>query len=266
MIFFIIDIYTKLCINIKSNFPGSTLIMDYKNYFSSIVSGGFVGAIFHPLDSLYYNYIVNNHKPNLFRKGFCFSTTTNIIKVCSIFPTQEFIKQKLHWMNSYWQDSISGMMTGTVVAFIATPINSIKVPLLTTNKNTIIIVNQIYNKDGLKGFNKGISLTICRDTFGYGTYFCLFPIINKYINNQPISSTIASIIALIIAYPFDVARTMRQDNTQNNSMKICLKNSFSGINQNRTTFIIFMVRMILSIPIGHCTYLQTQKFIEKNFI
>jgi hypothetical protein len=239
--------------------------MDYKNYLSSAVSGTIVGAIFHPLDSLYYNYIINGRKSELLRRGFCFNTITNIIKVCSIFPTQDFFKQKLNWMNPYQRDSISGMLTGFVTAFVATPINTIKVPLLTKPKKCITVINEIYKHDGLKGFNKGISFTISRDVFGYGTYFCLFPIFDKYIDNKPISSTLASIIALCVAYPFDAARTLRQDNTNKDSVLKCLKNSFSVSGQNKVAFYIFMIRMILSIPVGHCTYLWTKNFIESQY-
>jgi len=174
--------------------------MNRKSYLSSAVSGACVGVIFHSWDSLYYNLIVHHRFPRLLTKGILYSTLSGIIKVCSLFPTQEFIKQQINWMDLHSQNSISGMLTGIVVAFVATPLNSIKVQLLTTKHNIFTIIDNIHKKNGLSGFNKGLGFTICRDVSGYGTYFCLFP--------------------------------------------------------------IFMSRMILSIPVGHCTYLWMQYFFN----
>lgn len=240
--------------------------MDLVNYASSAVSGAIVGALFHPFDSLYYNIVINKKKGELLRRGCAFNTITNVIKVCGIFPTQEYLKHKLSWMDKYQQDSISGMLTGLVMAFISTPINTIKVPLLTRAVNMKTVTKEIYNEHGIRGFNKGISLALARDGFGYGTYFLLYPFFNSYLDNIPISTTMASIIALCVAYPFDIARTLRQDNAANYDMKTCLKNAFKSTSENRTAFYIYMIRMILSIPAGHCTYLWTKNLIENKIM
>jgi solute carrier family 25 (mitochondrial carnitine/acylcarnitine transporter), member 20/29 len=238
--------------------------MSITDYISSIVAGA-TCALFHPLDSLYYNNIINGKRPELLRRGLTFNTVTSIIKVCGIFPTQEFIKRKLDWMSPYYQNSVSGMATGLIMSIIVTPINAVKVPLITqtTKTNVVTITKEIYAKDGLRGYFKGTGLTLGRDGFGYGTYFALFPILDKQIDNKMIASVTASIIALCVAFPFDVARTYRQNNTTNDTIFQCLKKSINTRGQGHV-FAIYMIRMILSIPIGHCTYLWTKEFIEKN--
>lgn len=242
--------------------------MSITDYISSIVAGGVTGALFHPLDSLYYNNIINGKRPELLRRGFTFNTVTSIIKVCGIFPTQEFIKKKLDWMSPYYQNSVSGMVTGLIMSIIVTPINAVKVPLITqTTKiiktNFVTVTKEIYSNDGLRGFFKGTGLTLGRDGFGYGTYFALFPILDKQIDNKMIASVMASIVALCMAFPFDVARTYRQNNVTNDTIFQCLKKSVS-VKGNGHIFAIYMIRMILSIPIGHCTYLWTKELIEKS--
>lgn len=255
--------------------------METVNIISSVVSGAISAVLFHHADVMYYNSIKNNkfgfkdfaritcdidgEKISVYRKGLPFNTLTTIMKVCSIFPIQELIKSRLDLLRlgDPSKETISGMTTGSVAALVATPINSIKVPLMTKNTNVYKTIKYIYKTRGLKGFYRGITPTISRDICGYGTYFLLFSNINKKLNNTALSSLIASIIALCVAYPFDVVRAMRQDSTINISLKECFKKSMTPTNSNRTTFIIFMTRMILSIPIGHCTYLWTKESIKK---
>jgi len=249
--------------------------MDWITYTSAGVSGFVTGLAFHPLDSLYYNYIVNGKRPTSLFKGLTYNISTNIIKVCGIFPTQKYLNQKLNWIdNQHMQDSVSGILTGLVMSMISTPINAIKVPLLTNADRVRTVYKHIYRERGFRGFSRGVSFAVLRDGAGYGTYFTMFPVLNSVINNTPISSVLAAVLALCFAYPLDIARTLRQ-NRKNHSFRECMRIAFTFSDKhkhnnpptsqyNRTAFYIYMIRMLFSIPAGHCTYLWAEKLITDN--
>lgn len=234
-------------------------------YASSAIAGMVGAMVWHPFDYVRVNLLVN--KRYILRncyKGFAFDMTITVMRSCIIFPTQEFFKKQLTWLNPTQQDTISGMIAGLSVAFLASPMNVIDTPLLSEPKSTVVsIVKNEYKKNGIKGFYKGVIPTVAGSVVGFGTYFTMFNLFNKKINNIVSSSFLASIIAISVAYPFDSMRTLMQQKDSKKTAMECFKESIRiQSSHNMKSFTVFIIRMVLSVPLTHCTYIMANDFLN----
>jgi hypothetical protein len=199
--------------------------------------------------------------------GITFGIGTNIIKLCAVYPTQEFIKGKMvnTSLSQCLQNSLSGLISGVVLSLVTTPINTIKVPLMISAKSNVrSTVKYIYNTHGLKGFGRGGIGTLIRDITWNTIYFPLFAFLNDRLNNKFGSSIIAGSCAMCISYPFDGIRMFRQNNKNNYNFWYGFKYSFNRSSENLKSFGVCMIRVPLSVASSHYMYLKCNDlFIKK---
>lgn len=113
----------------------------------------------------------------------------------------------------------SGFIAGTVSTTITWPLNVIQVQRqvcghLSNSKyfdtNNLSIINNIYNKNGLRGFYRGVSKGIWAYSIFYGSFFYTNDFLKSYLpegkTHTIIRSYIAAGIGSIISNPFHVVR------------------------------------------------------------
>lgn len=243
-----------------------------KKYASCLISGMLGTMIFQPIDALrsisFFEY--KNFTFKGLYNGFLFNCSTNILKVCSSYPTQEFIKSKVSHLPEIQRETLSGLLTGSVLTIVSTPANVIKTPLISDQTNKMIpIIKKTYGQYGLKGFYRGGIGTLLRDVVWSGIYFPTFYYINKklnglnkYFDNRPVASVLSAALAACISYPFDGIRLYRQNEKQNYNFWYGFKYSFNRTSANLKSFMWSMLRVPFSIALSHYVYLRCNDWFE----
>lgn len=239
--------------------------MDCTKYISCMVSGIVTTTIFQPIDVIRTRYFFDSTKNLSLRalyNGYIFNTYTTILKQCASLPTQEFIKTKLPF-TQITNESIAGLISGLTLSLVSTPINTIKIPLMSNSNNTVTTTTKsIYINYGLKGFYRGGIGTLMRDVVWNGIYFPIFYKLNKTIDNKFLSSNIAAAIALCFSYPFDGIRLYRQNNKHNYNFWYGFKYSFNTSKENYKSFLMCLFRVPLSFSISHYLYLLLNELLS----
>ena len=134
-------------------------------------------------------------------------------------------------LNKNYSSFYAGLCSGTITSIISNPMNIVKVKMQTNNKqkykNTFDCIKQIYNNDGLKGFNKGFTINIVRDSLFSSFFLGSYGYFRSYLKNYgydnsisySICGTISSITTWSILIPFDTVRTVIQTSEKNNKIE-----------------------------------------------
>ncbi|KAG4074319.1 hypothetical protein HA402_008728 [Bradysia odoriphaga] len=185
----------------------------------------------------------------------------------------------------------AGSIAGLVQSFIACPTELITIRLQTRNcqrRGPIACIKQIFRSDGLAGFYRGLSPTLCRDVIPYGIYMLVYEKVLNILGGMPtiqrqrelnemtvtsnryelivtaLSGTIAGVVSWILAIPFDVLKTIMQADaaTKYDSMAHCIR---VNIERHSWTFLFRGSWMIIfrAVPVNCATFLGYEYVLGK---
>ncbi|XP_034435824.1 mitochondrial basic amino acids transporter [Hippoglossus hippoglossus] len=87
-------------------------------------------------------------------------------------------------------------------------------------KNSLDCLVRIYNREGLRGVNRGMVTTLIRETPGFGVYFLAYDVLTRYLGCEPndrymipkllFSGGMAGIASWLSTYPVDVIKSRLQ--------------------------------------------------------
>jgi solute carrier family 25 carnitine/acylcarnitine transporter 20/29 len=177
--------------------------------FLSGASTGIVQTIIgHPFDTLKTRIQSNQLSYNNLYKGSLPTFLGNSLQNSILFFTHHYFYEKTS------HHFLSGTISGTLCAFLISPMELWKIRLQNQNKDLWILKQDL---------TKGLAYTVMRDSFGIGIYFsCYHFLMDKKINCF-ISGGIAGVCSWIYSYPFDVFKTQVQNN-----QKVVYKNFYRG--------------------------------------
>jgi len=241
----------------------------YARYLSCIISGAIPPLLFHPIDSFRARTFFKQKGMSwsALYNGIRFNVVTNIIKQCSIHPTQDLIKHKLNdtSLSQTQQYAVSGFASGLVHSIVTTPINTIKVPLFLESKSTVrSTISTIYNQYGVPGFARGWWATVCRDVMWNALYFPVYYYLNTKLDNRPCASVLAGMCAVCVSYPFDGVRMFRQNNKTNYNFWYGFRYAFNRSPENMKSFLVCLIRVPLSVAMSHYLYMVSTDMLNKN--
>ena len=165
---------------------------------------------------------------------------SNILNVGTRFGTYTYTSNYFRRNNSNILEPkhvfYSGIITGTVEAtFITTPIESIKTKLIMSGMSTCKGIQQIYDKNGIRGFYSGYVPTLIKSMSNRGIQFYLFEKYRIMLSRDYNVSTLnpyysfiggmgSGLISTIVNNPVDVIKTQMQKQSflQKSSMQTIL--------------------------------------------
>lgn len=87
-------------------------------------------------------------------------------------------------------------------------------------KNSLDCLARIYNREGLRGVNRGMVTTLIRETPGFGVYFLTYDVLTRYIGCEPnerfmipkllFAGGMSGIASWLSTYPVDVIKSRLQ--------------------------------------------------------
>lgn len=228
---------------------------DYKSkLFGGLVSGTLQTCLVYPLDVIRVRYFLHQQVNWVLYNGLAFSLIATSLKQSLFFPTQDLLSERLRSIGAsqHWAD----LATGVLFGLATNPINAVKVPLQISPKTIKYqqVIREIYRQHGVRGFYRGGSGVILRDTSWSVSYFPLYRSIYKETDNKVTSSVCASILATSIAYPFDGSRLYQQHHHHKHSFWYGVRESFRLTPRNIKSYFTGVTRVTLATLIGHYTY------------
>jgi len=142
-----------------------------------------------------------------------------------------------HMELPFSQAFIAGGVAGLVGSIIVTPTDLVKIQSQVNEstgadrKRPMHIIKEIYNREGIWGFTRGLSAVIIRDIPGLGMFFgCYNGVRNLFRRSdgtisgfgQILSGGTSGIGSWIVSYPFDVIKTRMQVSTEGLTTKNCM--------------------------------------------
>ena len=208
-------------------------------FFNSYIAGISQTVIGHPFDTLktlkqvytdkstssILKYIKNKNGINYLYRGYIPPLIGGCLQNSFIFSSEYYFSQKINNKNNIY----TGILAGSITSFIISPFELIKCKLQVNNKLNLkeVILNN------RKNIFRGLSLTMLRDSIGYGIYFSSYRYLQEKYNNPLINGGISGMLSWIYSYPIDVIKTKYQisDNSIKSIIKQqTLKSLTSGLN------------------------------------
>lgn len=196
-------------------------------FFNSYIAGISQTVIGHPFDTLktlkqvyndktvfnIFKYIKNKNGINYLYRGYIPPLIGGCLQNSFIFSSEYYFSQKLNNKNNIY----TGILAGSLTSLIVSPFELIKCNLQINNKLSLkeVILNN------RKNMFRGLSLTMLRDSIGYGIYFSSYRYLQEKYNNPLINGGISGMLSWIYSYPIDVIKTKYQ--ISNNSIKSIIK-------------------------------------------
>lgn len=122
----------------------------------------------------------------------------------------------------YFDKTIYALSSSFVASIISNPLFVIKTRYQTNNPNQYL--REIYYKEGIKSFFKGLDSTLINNT-KLALQFPLYDYIKSKNDNVIQASIISKFITSTLFYPFDIVRSKQRDSIN----KIRLTNEFNNI-------------------------------------
>lgn len=157
------------------------------------------------------------------RLGVIQSLPSTILYMTSYENFRDILLESLSSDKQFLAPGIAGGFARTAVVTALAPIEIVRMLQLGGSNQTMFeIVREIYTKSGIKGFYRGWSSSIMRDTPFSVVYWMCFdqlrniyrPLIGDSNNSSPIvnflSGSSSGTIAAIFTHPFDVLKTQHQ--------------------------------------------------------
>jgi Mitochondrial carrier protein len=240
-----------------------------KKYLSGCLSGFIATSIFHPIDvlriRLFFDLKSLGRFPILYH-GITFNVLTGCLKNMVVYPTQEYLRDKLikYQCDKYTSELFGSLGTGISLSLAGTPINVIKIPLQADvqNRTVFFVMKDIYSKYGFRGFYRGGLGTFMRDISWITVYFPLFRYFGENVTeNKILASIMAGIPAMTVSYPFDGLRLYRQNNKENYHFWTGFKKSFNLSSGNLKSYMVSLLRVPTMTTFSHMSYLYISQYL-----
>lgn len=168
-----------------------------------------------------------------------------------------------------YSPGIAGGLARAISVTAIAPLELIRTVQAVNNKNTIDIINEIYSKNGFKGFYRGYSSLILRDAPFSSIYWLGFETFRSYftsfsssksgsgVNDTRVHTNIinlssgaaAGTIAAVVTHPFDVLKTFRQlQSIEHHSSPTTARMEMSDVIKSRSMYRGLGMRLCTVIP------------------
>ncbi|CAH1973481.1 unnamed protein product [Acanthoscelides obtectus] len=134
--------------------------------------------------------------------------------------------------------AMAGAAAGLLQSFVCGPVELVKSRMQVATdgcQSTYQCFKNIYKKEGVKGLNRGITLTILREVPSFASYFFVYEYLTRSENPEPPSTPrmlcaggVAGVFTWLISYPADVLKTRMQVDSRYKSSYDCLKKSLKA--------------------------------------
>ncbi|XP_063696494.1 solute carrier family 25 member 45 isoform X3 [Culicoides brevitarsis] len=171
---------------------------------------------------------------------------------------------------------LSGMVAGFIQSYLICPVELIKIRLQTRIYRipAVAYAKYIFQTEGLNGFYRGITPTLCRDVLPYGIYMATYDVFldivehsfdvekrdsvskSSYSGFIAISGSIAGLMSWLFVVPFDVVKTKMQAETDPNKHPTMLQTAKEVWKRGGIQALIRGTKMILlrSMPVNALTF------------
>ncbi|KAL0479747.1 hypothetical protein AKO1_007550 [Acrasis kona] len=196
-----------------------------------------------------------------FTSALCFGVYGNSMNLLRKYRGEEKTKSQ-YFTNVF----LAGSISGTILCALTCPSELVKTRLQIQDHGVKLYngpldcARKIYQTEGLRGLNRGMSATLLRDAGpGYGIYFLSYEMLKDYLGNSALSLMFAGgsagVISWITSYPFDVIKTRMQAPTDGirETFLQCTKRSFAQEGW-RVFFRGMNACMIRSFPVNAVTF------------
>lgn len=125
--------------------------------------------------------------------------------------------------NDYWREGVAGATAGVVGTTLGYPLDAIKTNMQTSQKGLCFVVRNIYEKDGITGFYRGVSAPLVALTILNTLNFSSYATFRKALEAQSledsgksfewkfaIAGTLAGPLAAVVSTPFEMVKTHQQ--------------------------------------------------------
>ena len=213
-----------------------------KNFISGGISGLSIAFVGHPFDTIKTRIQYNKKvilTPKYLYKGFKYTTIKMI-------PTNAFSFSINNKINKTTQNNyISGFITGSLLTFMISPLDVLKV----------LAQNTINNKSLKVNYWRGLHLTFLREAPSTSLYFGSYNYLkNNYSKNNEYTMLIGGIsgtLSWAFTYPIDVVKTRIQTNHNSSLLDKKIYNGlWKGIN-------ICLIRGFICNGVGFYVYENT---------
>ncbi|GAB0090661.1 solute carrier family 25 member 45 [Sergentomyia squamirostris] len=190
---------------------------------------------------------------------------------------------------------VAGSVAGFLQAFVANPIELVKIRLQTRSCNTNgswECLKHIMKTEGILGLYRGLTPMICRDIFPYGIYMLAYEQILEIlgsmayvqeqrqrnakknltsVNNRleltltTIAGSIAGILSWIFVIPFDVIKTIMQAEPNPNVYKNMIHCISVNVEKNgwKSLFRGNCMLLVRAVPVNVATFMGYEYCLEK---
>nr|CAI5857361.1 unnamed protein product [Callosobruchus analis] len=134
--------------------------------------------------------------------------------------------------------ALAGAAAGLLQSFVCGPVELVKSRMQVAAdacQSTYLCFKNIYMKEGIKGLNRGITLTILREVPSFSSYFFVYEYLTRTNSPEPVSTPrmlfaggAAGVFTWAISYPMDVLKTRMQVDSRYKSSYDCLKKSLKA--------------------------------------
>jgi hypothetical protein len=141
----------------------------------------------------------------------------------------------------FYQAFIAGGFAGMVGAILVAPSDLIKLQSQVNEgvgkdrKTPMDIIKEIYQREGRKGFTRGFTAALLRDTPGLGMFFGVYNLVKNMFRRedgsisgfgQIVAGGTSGIGSWIISYPFDVIKTRMQVSSEYSGLWHCARDAY----------------------------------------
>ncbi|KAL4494587.1 hypothetical protein ABPG72_004489 [Tetrahymena utriculariae] len=210
-----------------------------------------------------------------FYRGLAMSSATTPLSISLYLFLYSKAKNftKSHCENNILSNTVASVATGVVCNTITNPLWLLKTRIQATNKGLFQNASEIYNKDGFRGYYRGLGTSFL-GLIHLAVYFPLYEILKDTLNSQYqdsitqnilIASSVSKLISLIVSYPNTVLMTKIQNGMENISLfslvqqtyqKQGLSGLFSGIK----------VEVGRSLPANALTFMLYESLKQKHIL
>nr|CAH7722292.1 unnamed protein product [Callosobruchus chinensis] len=134
--------------------------------------------------------------------------------------------------------ALAGAAAGLLQSFVCGPVELVKSRMQVARdgcQSTYQCFKNIYMKEGIRGLNRGITLTILREVPSFSSYFFVYEYLTRTESPEPVSTPrmlcaggVAGVFTWAISYPMDVLKTRMQVDSRYKSSYDCLKKSLKA--------------------------------------
>lgn len=212
---------------------------------------------------------------SLFRGATSILVTTPLRSAVSI-PLYSWLKNKHMFKHNFTQGFVSGWITGGLLSLAACPIERIKCVMQVSNyyKSSAECASHLYSTIGVLGIYRGLTITILRDSLGFGVFFGAYEEVKRLILEKHqkftwwgwlMCGSFSGVMCWVAILPFDCIKTRFQLAEKKESYSVIMKEIIrtTGVRGLWAGFNSCVVRAIISNGIGFFCYELVKHNIPK---